>query len=814
MNAYKSNVPALNFVGASIPKRKFSKWTILTAVVVALFIVVSSVAFFVIKQAKVDETVVTDPPNATERVTPSTLLTTIRPVTPPVRQSTTSWPTEPELTTEPTGTPEPKTTQTEPDTAPTEMTTDWTTSSPEPDEAPLSPRVLSVLEEFAANINSSVDPCDDFYEYACGSFRRKYPIPDGRSQVDYYTLYADRVHRTIVDRLEGDELLADTTAKPLKYLKRVWQSCVHEISMYDQLPELYKYLEEIDQLGSWVAKFEKLSSNGFNVILTIGMDSDPIWTAPTISIGSPELEFADAYSSEGPVLDALRDYYVRLIGLYYEDMNREDRLNLAREIIEFESWMFTNSTPASQKVNNFNRKRVTTRGANGYTSPHLVWDEVLKSFIKSDSDFSFVPLMINDVKYMDNFKKLITSKDDKFYSEYFKLAVTHQLCFFLGSRCRSFYIDMAQAMGKFEDRRQFRKDKCYKTLETTLEGAMFKTFDKEFALIKRNFIDTLNSNLTVEMRNLVESFSWIDEKSMEKVSRRLSQVNRNTMIKHKYDFVSERSFERHFETVPFIDAESEKIDLFTHFKGLIEWNKRKDFAMYGKNRAIWPISLFATHPSWMDEEGLYFLPAYLVDDRLFDSELPEQIQFGMLGTLLAHGATRSFDRRADQWQRHWEERFWTNETRDAFSDRMQCVVDIYDGQEVEIDGESSGLKIDGSSTLDENLADMIGLHVAYEAFKNDTWDHQPSWSSSPANVTKFPHPLRDMVDDRLFFLSYANVHCSNDAKHVPHVIEKGFKSPRKYRVNLPLSQNKKFAEAFQCREGSKMNPAQRCVLNS
>lgn len=77
-----------------------------------------------------------------------------------------------------------------------------------------------------------------------------------------------------------------------------------------------------------------------------------------------------------------------------------------------------------------------------------------------------------------------------------------------------------------------------------------------------------------------------------------------------------------------------------------------------------------------------------------------------------------------------------------------------------------------------------------------------------------PSLLTDLTPEQLFFLSFANAHCSNDHPDlVSAELKLGMRPPKKYRVNVPLAHTEKFAQAFKCKAGSKMNPVKKCTLN-
>ena len=173
--------------------------------------------------------------------------------------------------------------------------------------------------------------------------------------------------------------------------------------------------------------------------------------------------------------------------------------------------------------------------------------------------------------------------------------------------------------------------------------------------------------------------------------------------------------------------------------------------------------------------------------------------------MLAHEIIHSIDEVATKFDQDIQEKYWTNETIRHFNSKMKCLIEAYRGEDIEINGKEIDGKIDGRSTLDENLADLMGLMVTYKAYKKV---NPTSWTAT----SEYPDSLKHFSSDQMFFLSYANVHCSSDAGQAQADLALGVESPRKYKVNVPLKHMDQFAQAFQCRTGSKMNPAKKCSI--
>ncbi|XP_029640295.1 neprilysin-3-like [Octopus sinensis] len=105
--------------------------------------------------------------------------------------------------------------------------------------------------------------------------------------------------------------------------------------------------------------------------------------------------------------------------------------------------------------------------------------------------------------------------------------------------------------------------------------------------------------------------------------------------------------------------------------------------------------------------------------------------------------------------------------------------------------------VNGERTAEENIADIGALKIAYEAYL--------LWKSDHPDAKK-TLPILKMTDLQLFFMSFAQSWCSNVSPKEKYLFENAVHSPMEARVQVPLKNSKDFAEAFNCKKGSNMNP--------
>jgi predicted metalloendopeptidase len=164
--------------------------------------------------------------------------------------------------------------------------------------------------------------------------------------------------------------------------------------------------------------------------------------------------------------------------------------------------------------------------------------------------------------------------------------------------------------------------------------------------------------------------------------------------------------------------------------------------------------------------------------------------------VMGHEFTHGFDDEGRQFDENGNLRdWWSPKIATDFSQRAQCLVDQYN-KYVSIDD----LHVNGKLTLGENIADQGGIKLAYSAYLKERGD------DAPAKVLGFD-------DKQQFFIGFAQSWCTKRRPEIARMlVTVDPHSPAKFRVNGPLSNFPKFAEAFSCKSGAPMAPEKACTV--
>ena len=191
-------------------------------------------------------------------------------------------------------------------------------------------------------------------------------------------------------------------------------------------------------------------------------------------------------------------------------------------------------------------------------------------------------------------------------------------------------------------------------------------------------------------------------------------------------------------------------------------------------------------------------PAGILQPPFFDSSMEDAVNYGAIGMVMGHEITHGFDDQGRKFDAQGNLRdWWTSADAKAYEQRGECIADEYTEEIPE-----AGVKSNGHLTQGEDTADNGGLRLAFMALKNKLQAENKSVDAKDAD---------GWTPRQKFFLSYANSWCEQYRPELmrtlvltnPHSIPK-------YRVNNVVSNMPEFQEAFSCKKGAPMVRANQC----
>ena len=227
---------------------------------------------------------------------------------------------------------------------------------------------------------------------------------------------------------------------------------------------------------------------------------------------------------------------------------------------------------------------------------------------------------------------------------------------------------------------------------------------------------------------------------------------------------------------------------------------RRDLNKIGRpvDRMEWQMSPPTVNAYYNPQINEIVFPAGILQPPFFDAEADDAFNYGGMGAVIGHEMTHGFDDTGAQFDaagnlKNW----WTDEDLKNFKARAECVVNQFNGFEVE-----KGLNVNGKLVAGESIADLGGLVIAYAAY-------QKAIAGKPRKT------IDGFTPEQRFFLGYARAWATNMRPEFARFVTKTNPHPlSKFRANGPLSNMPEFAKAFSCKAGDPMVRAEkdRCQI--
>lgn len=220
------------------------------------------------------------------------------------------------------------------------------------------------------------------------------------------------------------------------------------------------------------------------------------------------------------------------------------------------------------------------------------------------------------------------------------------------------------------------------------------------------------------------------------------------------------------------------------------FNSKKDIAKIGKpvDKTEWGMTPQTVNAYYNPENNEIVFPAGILQPPFFDPKADDAINYGGIGAVIGHEMTHGFDDQGRQYDGQGNMKdWWTKTDEENFDKRAQRIVDQFDSY-VAVDT----LHINGKLTEGENIADLGGINISFDAFMKT-----PEYKSGKE--------INGFTPSQRFFLSFANIwKIKNRPERLRLRVKVDPHSPEHYRVDGPLSNTPAFWKAFNVKPGDPM----------
>ena len=648
-----------------------------------------------------------------------------------------------------------------------------------PAAAPQRPRGLD-----PANMDRSVSPCADFYQYAVGAWERRTIIPAeyGKYGVDQEV---DARTFAIVKEIL-DAAAADTAAARGSERQKVgdfYAAGMDEARIESEgvrpLTPLLRRIAAIPDRKALAGEIAFLQEIGTNAAFRVGVVPDDRDSAVNIlefsqaGLGLPDREYYLKGDKDSRTLRrAYLAHLARMFGLL-GDSARIARQN-AQIVLRLETRLARASMTRDESDDPIATYHKMGRSDLATHATGFAWEAYFRA-LRLDGPDSVLVRQPAFLRELGRLTQGVALSEWKTYLRWHLLRAT-------AGSLSSPVVREAFAFGGtiLEGTKELppRWKRVLAETDAALGEALGKLYvDRAFgAEAKRKALDMV-ANLQAALRGRLQRLDWMSEATKEQALAKLDAMR----VKIGYPDV-------------WRDYTGLAIDRTSYLQNVLAARRfefRRVLAKMGKpvDRSEWattPITNNAFYDPTLNE--LVF-PAGILQPPFFDPAADEAANYGNIGATIGHELTHGFDDGGRQYDARGNLRdWWTVEDAKAFAERAALMVKQFEQFEP-----IPGLYINGTLTLGENLADLGGLAIAYDAFTL-------ARRGAPAAGTE-----DGFTPEQRFFLSYTETW---RFKLRPEFLRARLvtdeHAPPKYRVLGPLANMEEFAAAFQCKSGDAM----------
>ncbi|EFN87345.1 Neprilysin-2 [Harpegnathos saltator] len=310
--------------------------------------------------------------------------------------------------------------------------------------------------------------------------------------------------------------------------------------------------------------------------------------------------------------------------------------------------------------------------------------------------------------------------------------------------------------------------------------------------------DMLN-DLKVEMKKRILNSKWTNDKAKNFMTEKIDNII--SLIGYPSWYSNETAIiERYLGLEIGENYLKNKLDSITY-----ENKKKLQNYMKPIDRSEWHVSPVTLNAFYAGPLNLMVIPAAEVQDPYFTPGMPLAVNYGTIGMVVGHELAHSFDTTGIEYDKVGNRITSDTETSEAFDERVKCFIDQYNNFTlVEVGEDGEPVHLNGQLTKDENVADNIGVEVAFAAFQKRKLATGPQ--------PKLPG-LTDISDEQLFFLSFANSWCiATTEDYEAASANKDDHSPNKFRILGTVANMETFSNAFNCPVDSLLNQSPKCTL--
>ena len=633
-------------------------------------------------------------------------------------------------------------------------------------------------------IDRSVDPCVDFYAYACGSWQTLNPIPPDQASWSVYGKLQDEIQRHLWGLLQTAADPSSARSPVQAQIGDYFAACMDESRiealgskpLERPLAALAK-VKDRRGLAAWLSE-QHLAGTSSALLFGFGSQQDATDATQFIAAalaGGLGLPDRDDYLDQDPkskeVREKYREHVVRMLQLLGDDATiASATAALAMDIETALARASLTRVEQRDPYKVFHRMRLAELEK---LAPAFDW----KTYLGGMGVPGTQVLNVSQPRFIQAMSTELRKRPLADWKRYLRWHLANTQARYLSRAFVEEDFAFNQRVLRGTEQLAPRWKRCVRWVDRDLGEALGQVF------VEKNFSPELKQK-TLEMVQRIEREMEADIKTLDW----MSPATRQRALEKSAAMANKIGYPDRWRDYSSIKLSRD--DFLGNVARSVRFETARELGRIGKpvDRGEWDITPQTVNAYYNPTMNDMNFPAAVLLPPLYDPKVDAAPGYGNTGGTIGHELTHGFDDEGRQYDARGNLRdWWTPEDAAEFLRRASCVSDQYSGY-IAVDD----VHVNGKLTLGEDVADLGGLILAYRA-----------WRAATGNQRLMP--IDGLTPDQRFFVGYAQWDCANVRPQTMRLLARtNPHSPPKYRVNGLMVNMPEFGQAFACKPGAPM----------
>ena len=631
-------------------------------------------------------------------------------------------------------------------------------------------------------IDSTTNPCENFYKYAIGNWQANNPVPDTESRWMAFNILNEENRKKllkIVDDVAKNEDVKQGTEQQM--IRDFYRSGMDTLAIESRgVSEISEILLDIDNASS-ITDIQQL----FGDLAPMGINT-PIGLY--ISADSKNSKMNIVYAGQSGLNLPDRDYYLN-DNMKFQDIRTSylDHINKMMNMAGDTSSPGLDILALETAIAEISWSRLERRDPNKrYNKKNLAdWDNSLnvidiQSILTNRGFGAFDTIIVSQPSFYESLNDLLTEESIFSWKSYMKWNVINSFASFLNKSMVEEHFAFYSKKLRGTQMMKPRNERVFSVINRSLAEPLGKLFvksyfDEESKLYMTNMIE----NLRTAYRQRINDLAWMSSDTKEKALKKLNAFTYKIGYPDEWRDYSKLTIEPNSYAQNII-----RVRKFGYNRMLDKLGKAVD-------KSEWYMSPQMVNAYYSSSNNEIVFPAGILQPPFFHKTFDYAINYGGIGAVIGHEFSHGFDDQGSKFD--WDgnlNSWWTDEDRAKFDELAKKLGEQYDSY-----SPIEGMNVNGKMTMGENIADLGGVTLAYDALQLEYKD------GTPDDIDGFTWQQR-------FFLGWANVWKGNiKEEEMVNRLKSDVHSPAEYRVLGPLVNFEPYYQAFgSCESGAMHKP--------